>query len=219
MKIKAVLMDFDNTLGDRQKYTYRLFAEMVDQYGKIADPVLREAVIQHLMIWDQRGNFRKNFWQKELAATYGITMDQDAETFWMENQYRFVCLYDKTLAVLKELKKDYKLGVVTNGTIYGQKKKLEISGIYDLMDAVVIGGEFKNQKPYPDMYKAALKKLDVEPQQCVFVGDTFFTDILGAYGAGITPVWLRLGDYTEQTMIRTISSIGELPALLKEMER
>src|SRR5918911_2673758 len=44
----------------------------------------------------------------------------------------------------------------------------------ELFDAVVISGEVGIRKPAPDIYRLAAKRIDVPPQQCVFVDDLAF---------------------------------------------
>ena len=58
--IKAVLFDFDDTLGNRKLYTYDCYYEIVDKLIGIEDEIEKEAVIQDLLLYDMRGYMRKD---------------------------------------------------------------------------------------------------------------------------------------------------------------
>ena len=50
--IRAVLFDFDDTLGNREEYAYAFFKDIIEENTDITDPLEKEAVLQDLMLWD-----------------------------------------------------------------------------------------------------------------------------------------------------------------------
>ena len=58
--IKAILFDFDYTLGDREKYAYECYKTILSKHTDTSDPVAFEAVLQDCMIWDQQGDVKIN---------------------------------------------------------------------------------------------------------------------------------------------------------------
>ncbi len=45
-------------------------------------------------------------------------------------------------------------------------------------------------KPDKGIFEIACQKMGVKAEECIYVGDTFGNDILGAYNAGMIPIWL-----------------------------
>ena len=71
-EIKAVLFDFDNTVGHRKDYAYRCYKHMLESELKDRDPIEQEAVLQEVMIWDQQGDVNKNYIKQRLKDVFGI---------------------------------------------------------------------------------------------------------------------------------------------------
>jgi FMN phosphatase YigB (HAD superfamily) len=91
-------------------------------------------------------------------------------------------------------------------------------GVGDLVDFAIISGEFGVAKPDPAIFRAALDRAEVEPEDAIFVGDSVEFDMAGARAAGIPPVWLnRHGQVWSEPgwrPVREIRSLDEVPLLL-----
>ncbi|MCX8094293.1 MAG: HAD family hydrolase [Candidatus Goldbacteria bacterium] len=94
----------------------------------------------------------------------------------------------KSLIYLK--KKGFKLGIISNASPEAENI-LKRTGIYDIFDSIIISEKVGFEKPDVNIYKKALKTINVLPEETIFVGDNFIADIKGAIKANITPVWLR----------------------------
>jgi len=59
-------------------------------------------------------------------------------------------------------------------------------------DSIVVSGDLKWKKPQPEIFHRVCTSLGVEPFECLMVGDTIETDIVGGFEAqlGIT-VWVQ----------------------------
>jgi len=110
----------------------------------------------------------------------------------------------------------YSLGVISNsiGTIEAQLTQLELAPYFQtILDSAVVGIE----KPNRGIFRLALERAQVRPDQAVFVGDTNATDVGGAQLSGLRPVLIdRVGAYPDATAPR-ITSLPELDAVLEEM--
>ena len=73
--------------------------------------------------------------------------------------------------LLVELKSNYKIGVITNDTLIRVSKILDSGGISDLCDCVVVSDELGMAKPQAGIYIEALKQLEAEAEQCIFIDD------------------------------------------------
>jgi len=123
-------------------------------------------------------------------------------------------VYEETFAVLDQLKGNYKLLLLTNGSPDLQREKLAgVPQLAPYFDHIIISGEFGKGKPDASIFKHALSRLELSPEECVMVGDKLTTDILGANGAGIDSVWInRHGIDRNDDIIPTytITSLNDL---------
>lgn len=220
MTLKAVLFDFDDTIGDREKYARAAYEEALEKISDISG-LEKEAVLQACMVYDQQGNTDKNYVSDRIEREFGIclkdcTESHDFNEWWEANLWRFTVVFEnaeKTLKAIRE--KGYLTGIVTNGSAYGQNLKLERSGLKDMFDAVVVSGDFGVHKPDPAIFREAAKRLNVSCEECMFVGDTFPKDILGAGRAGMKPVWIWThGPRVMKADLPVISDISQITELL-----
>jgi putative hydrolase of the HAD superfamily len=84
-----------------------------------------------------------------------------------------------------------KLVVVTNGASDTQREKLDVLGLTDRVDAIMISGELGVAKPDPRIFEAALSAAGVPADRAVHIGDSLRADVGGALAAGVTAVWLN----------------------------
>jgi len=107
----------------------------------------------------------------------------------------------------------YRLGVVSNadGRVEALLERVGLRGLFEfVMDSHVEGME----KPDPEIFLAACRRLGVEPSRCLYVGDLYHVDVLGARRAGLRAILLDpLGrlDFP----VERIPSVLELPAYLE----
>lgn len=194
MPITAVLFDLDGTLLDRRA-TFRHHLELqvarhpeLFAAGDVADYV-REA-----LALDENGTLdREEFYSRVevrfgLAAGASALLRADFKTHFPETCFAFREVIS-TLTTLKSRR--LKLGVVTNGSLRTQTRKIDGLGIRPLLDCVVISQAVGYHKPDQRIFQAALTKLGVPASNAVFVGDNPAVDIAGAKRAGLLAVWKR----------------------------
>ena len=93
--------------------------------------------------------------------------------------------------LVEKLSKEYRLGTVSNGLADLQDRKLENIGLRGFFECVVLSEEVGLRKPDPGIFLQAAVALDVKAEQCVYVGDTYTTDIVGAKNAGMQACWFN----------------------------
>ena len=76
---------------------------------------------------------------------------------------------------------------------------LEIAGLTELVDATASSADAERSKPAPDVFQAALKKLQIEGRDAVAVGDTPY-DATAAGQAGMVTIGLLSGGFTEAAL-------------------
>ncbi len=76
----------------------------------------------------------------------------------------------ETIDVLKKLKKKYKLGLLTNNNSWLEEidKKYKFSKYFDV---IVNSYDVKTIKPNKKIYYIILEKLQLDPEECIFIDD------------------------------------------------
>lgn len=99
-----------------------------------------------------------------------------------DNLSKEYALYSETIDVLSQLKSSgYKMGIVSNTAIppYIIDRYLAESGILDYIDFKVLSSEVGWRKPHRNIYKEALNRAKVKPENVIFVGDRLLEDVCG----------------------------------------
>lgn len=219
--IKAVIFDFDNTLGDRFEYCYQTYRYFVKTFLPEIDEnsILFESMLQDLVLYDEYGNVgNKDQILRTFEQKYGVRINMSGKEFarwWIEHQYLFTVLFPDAMDTVLKLKEKYKIGILTNGAHLAQWGKIEKSGLLPYMDAVLVSEDAGFTKPDIRIFQMMADKLGLKCEECVYVGDTFSLDIMGAYNSGMKPVWIwpseraKPSDF-EVTRIRKIYDLLEI---------
>ena len=110
-----------------------------------------------------------------------------------------------------------KVGIISNGELDHQRRKLAALGLLSLFDPIVIATPGKLAKPDPKIFHLACEIADLAPAQCCFIGDSLKTDAEAAQNAGLTGVWLNRSSHAAATHVRMVRSLGEFAALVRSL--
>ena len=192
-KIKAILFDLDDTLINRRAMVYKMYTKFaLDAVPELKNDTFElENVVQSMILRDQFGTYsERGYVYDELIKSYNLSEDLKVKylDMWIKNAGKEATLFNDTIDVLTYLKKNYQLAIVTNGNSFTQRDKIEHAGIKDYFDEIIVSGDYSFRKPDKDIYELVCKKLNVEPNECIFVGDIFKTDIIGAHRYGMHPI-------------------------------
>ena len=119
-------------------------------------------------------------------------------------------LFDDVHPALTALK-DFRCGVISNGSSIQQKRKLQQTGIAPFFDLVLVSEEIGAAKPEREIFLTACRRAGVPAQHCVYVGDRLDQDTLPSRDAGMRSYWLRRGNPSAPPDIDVIGSLTELP--------
>lgn len=101
--------------------------------------------------------------------------------------------------LLSELRRVYRLGLVSDGYLSVQQRKLSALGIAEYFDAVVFSDAFGPDawKPSPIPFLEVLRQMRASPDRSIYVADNPRKDFIGARELGMRAVWARYskGDY------------------------
>ncbi len=197
MKAKAVIFDLFGTLVGLPTYEsyYTSLAEMARAVG--ADPE------EFSGLWHQGFNSRmtgaipnpeKNVSLvcQELGLEPRVEHVKEAVRIRLDFTRGCLSLRPDAVSTLAELKRrGYKLGLITNCSTE-LPNMWEETPFAPYMETVVFSSVEGLKKPDSKIYHLACERLDVQPEDCVFVGDGGSNELAGARAVGMTPILIRV---------------------------
>ncbi len=205
MPVKAILLDYDDTLVDT--FGSRLLAAKLAAEG-ILDPALDMNAIMR----NSAGRPQRDIW-KDLSdsdQTAEILMEKYMNHYWNDTS-KSIEIFQGVKDLLSELMlKQLKLGIVTskvrlmhNATgPYGVLVEIKRLGLSEMFDVVVGWPDVAESKPHPAPIHYALNQLKISPDDAVMVGDSHI-DIKAAKRAGVTSVAAKWGTLNEHLLIQS----------------
>lgn len=114
----------------------------------------------------------------------------------------------------------YGLGLLSNTWWAAEWHDADLAaqGLTDLLDEVLYTSDLPHSKPHPSVFLEIASRLEVQPTECVMVGDNMLADISGALDVGMRAVWKRNdGPWPQPKGVipsATVERLAELPAVL-----
>ena len=121
--------------------------------------------------------------------------------------------------LIVNLKKDFKLGLLTNGISSVQHPRLENSVLNGMFDAIVISGDVGISKPDPRIFQILTDKVNFhDKKQMIMIGDSLTSDMKGGINFGIDTCWYNPKHNVNLTPIIPSYVISELEEIYKIIE-
>ncbi len=224
--IKAVLFDIDDTLYDSTKLTTMARRNSIQAMIDAGLPGGEEKLYKKLEeIIERLGpNYHRHYDEllKELGVKWDPRVIAAGVVAYERTKVGYLRPFPKVVPTLLNLKKKYRLGVISNGLAVKQWEKLIGLGLHHLFDAVITSEEVGAEKPDDEIFKAALRKLNTRASECAMVGNKLDTDVVGANRAGMLSIRIRRGKSAnakpqspEAKPDFEIDDVSELPQILE----
>jgi putative hydrolase of the HAD superfamily len=138
-----------------------------------------------------------------------IEVQRENKPYWIA--------YEETHEVLEELKRrSLGVGLISNWD-HTARKILDRLDLSRFLDPIVVSFEVGHAKPSAEIFRIALERGGVPPEECLYVGDNYYDDALGARKVGMRPLIInrfgRLG-VEEITDCPILTSLREVFAHL-----
>jgi HAD superfamily hydrolase (TIGR01549 family) len=226
MKITAVIFDVDDTLFDRELAQNKALEMLVDRFPQVLGGFTKERL---KISWQESDRIAMTDFEasatstklrdtrsKEFIRFLGIQEDlADAFTQAYLRDYPSINTPVPGAAdLLKDLSLKYKLGVISNSLPDVQYRKLETLGFRNMFSCIVLSEELGIRKPDPRIFRHAAYLLQVPTSNCLYVGNSFKADIIGAKTAGMQACWYKHDNSIQiETNIRADFEINKLEEL------
>ena len=111
------------------------------------------------------------------------------------------------------LERGYRLAVISNAD--GRVEELIRSvGLHDLFEFVLDSEVVGVEKPDPRIFHEGTSRLGLDPGECLYVGDLYPVDVVGARNAGLEAVLVDPTGKLDRP-VEKVGSVLELPELLR----
>jgi len=219
MNVKAVLFDLGGTLVKTAEVP-KIFTRILAKCGIEVDTrqVLKAQSENEKEFDMSQGQIERgeNFWPEwnaRILERIGIGenvqfLAKKIDELWWDHAN--LELYPDVIETLTELKaKKIRTGIITNGLKRDYKRILELTSIAGLFDVTVGVDACNRAKPNKEVFLYAVEKLQVKPEETIFVGDSVKHDYEGAGEAGLKPLIIdRKGNIPSN--IHKIRSLSEV---------
>lgn len=149
----------------------------------------------------------------EFAPKYRLPHNY-IQDFWNENFPKCFSIDQNTIHFLNQIKKQFKVGIITNGSTQRQKAKIFNTNLNRYFETIIISEEVGFSKPDKRIFELALNKLNAQPENTLFVGDDLEKDIAGPQNVNIKGVWFNPQKIKNTTQIQPYAEINTLDSLL-----
>lgn len=201
----TIIFDVDDTLYDNALSFHKTFRELFEgtfAYEDI-DQIYRASRVYNEMLFEKNeaGEITPFEWHTgriiSACNDFDIPIDMyKAATFhevYVSNQQN-IELFNEVEKLLDALYKENKqLAILTNGEENHQSMKIKQLNLTKWIpsDNIFISETCGHPKPKIEVFRLLEKKLDLNPPNTVYIGDSFEKDVLGAKQAGWQAIWMN----------------------------
>lgn len=114
-------------------------------------------------------------------------LNKTGEYFWKIDEKQGIPLMPYAKEILDYLSPKYKIALASSTRGVSVTKHLTKTGLIKYFDLRVTGDMVEHSKPNPDIYLKACDLLNLKPEECVAVEDSF-NGIRSASSAGLLPI-------------------------------
>ncbi|MDI6806835.1 MAG: TIGR02253 family HAD-type hydrolase [Candidatus Aenigmarchaeota archaeon] len=219
--IKAIIFDLDNTLIDFMKMKRLSCEAAIEAMISAGLEVEKEKGLKILFqLYSKYGLEYQKIFQVFLKKILGrIDYGIMASGIVAYRRVKEVMLYPypNVVSTLNELKKKYRLAILSDAPKIQAWIRLAAMQIQDKFDLVITYDETRAKKPNLKPFLYILKKLKLNPEECLIVGDSLKRDVAPAKKLGFKTVFAKYGSEKEKAKIKPNYIINDIKDLLRFM--
>jgi len=232
LHITTLLFDLDGTLTHQHPTSLDVLFTILDEHLIPIMATAHRSTLQFIyQYWansdefiqdiEMYGDFTEQFWihylKRKLWAA-GLTELQAANLApiiqpELDERYQpEKMVLDDVRPTLKSLRgKGYLMGLVSNRSISIEEEVDEL-GFLPYFDFCFAAGDVNSWKPAAGIFEHALYLAESSPENTAYIGDNYYTDILGARAVGIYPILFDPRNTFPDADCQVITKIGNLVA-------
>jgi len=202
-KYKHLLIDLDSTLWDFEQNAKKTLNDIYDEFN------LEEKIPLFELFYKKYKFHNNKLWAKYRAGLINknyvsiqrfyltlsdfkinkIGLSKKISKRYLDILATKTMLMPYALEILEYLKPKYEMSILTNGFKEVQQEKMKNSGLEKYFKFIITSEEATALKPNAKIFNYALNKTNVQPSECLMIGDDFEIDIMGAKQVGIDQIY------------------------------
>lgn len=200
-RIKGIIFDCYGTLIDIDTdeddyYTYDTVSKWLKYKGVKIDPDLLRSEY-HSKIRDKMEASKEKYPEVRVEEIFAEICGENAiwksDTTYLgietSKVFRSASLrrlrpFQESMEILKRYK-DLSLCLVSNGQRVFSEKELRFLGLYEFFDHVIFSSDMRYKKPDQRIFRIALERMKLKPEEVLSVGDTAENDIIAPQEIGM----------------------------------
>jgi putative hydrolase of the HAD superfamily len=226
---KAIVFDLDDTLYPEQQYVLSGFQAVAAwAEGRLGIPA-DQGYAELKLLFDRgvRGNTFDQWLQARSLPSEPLL--EKLVQVYREHEPTLQT-FPGVIELLRSLCERYRLGLVSDGHLSVQRRKLAALRLAGYFDAIVFSDEWGPTawKPSRKPFEIVLQRLALDAPRGIYVADNATKDFLGARRCGMATIWVRrpAGEYASldpptaehapDRVITCLSSLEQVVASLPE---
>jgi HAD superfamily hydrolase (TIGR01509 family) len=193
---RAIIFDVDGTLVDSVDLHARAWHDAFLEYGR--DIRYQDVRYQIGKGGDQ---LMPVFFSTDELRRFGEEMQKRRTRLYRERYMSRVRAFPGVRPLFERIKRDAKrIALASSADPEEFGANLKLLGVGDLLDGATSSQDAERSKPFPDIFEAALAKLDgVTAAEAIAVGDTHY-DAIAAGQIGLGTIGVLCGGFPEEDL-------------------
>ena len=205
---KTVIFDLDSTLMETQSYPIVASKWLLRKSGVSSEEELTSFVrtlviryresIQHIVEgahYRSPSDIIKTAMEnslRDIDVNIDFDLVEEASRRFKSLHIELSKPYDKVEELLGLLKsKEQRLGVISNSFEGHAQIILKKMNLDQFFSTILDCGSVQTYKPSNLLFERAARDLDVAISKTIYVGDEYYSDMVGAKGAGMATIWIN----------------------------
>jgi putative hydrolase of the HAD superfamily len=217
-RIKAIVFDLDDTLYPQISYKrsgFNVVAQWLASRQNLSQSVILSELEDILALYGP--SYPYMFDRLAERFTLGDSSVQEMVRIFIEHEPRIRC-YDGVISMLSRLRRKYRLGILTDGRLAVQERKLSALGLNKNVDKILCSNALGLEKPAPELFAWFEQQLEMDGQALAYVGDNPGKDFYGANTREWFTVCVMTGEYRNGNLPSAFKPKSSIPSVI-ELEK
>lgn len=214
MLTQAMLLDIDGTLVDSNEKHAHCWIEAFAHFGRNVEwETVRGQIGKggDLLVPDTLN-------AKEMLE-FGEPLKKYRGELWKQRYMRSVEPFPGVVEAIQAIAaRGIRVALASSSNPDEVEYYVELLGVGDLLEGTTSKEDAQFSKPSPEIFQAALERVDADPARTFAVGDTPY-DILAAHRIPVPVIAVRCGGFAEELLKKAEFVFDDLPALTRELDR
>ncbi len=164
--IKAIIFDFDGVLTTNKTGSLAT-VRYISQNSGVGEENVKKAYSKY-----NRSLLFGEITHKDMWNVFCSDIGKELDYSVLVDSFRSTPLDNQMICLTKELKRLYKIGMITDNKCDRIDEILSFNNLVDLFDVVSISAKYKSGKENKLIFESTISKLDLKASECLFIDNS-----------------------------------------------